>query len=71
MPMKRARRLTTGLLGLAMLACLIGCQNGTVIENCTGWHAIYPSKDDRLTPLTARAILAHDEYGARACGWKP
>ena len=43
----------------------------TVTDYCTPWHPIFVSKKDVLTDATARAILAHDQTGAKLCGWKP
>lgn len=40
-------------------------------DYCTPWSPIYVSKQDVLTDPTAKAILRHDEIGARLCGWKP
>lgn len=57
--MTRAVRTSCGIVGLAI--SLAGCAGGT----CTGWNAIYVSKDDKLTPGTASQILKHDEYGAK------
>jgi hypothetical protein len=36
-----------------------GCGGGV----CTGWSAIYVSKDDKLSEGTSREILAHNNYG--------
>jgi kynureninase len=37
---------------------------------CLAFKPIYVSKSDVLTDGTARAILAHNETGAKKCGWK-
>ena len=61
------------LIGALTLACG-GCaapQTRTVTDYCTPWRPIYISKQDVLTDPTARAILQHDETGAKLCGWKP
>lgn len=60
------------LLMLALVCA--GCaapQVRTVTDYCTPWRAIYSSQQDVLTDVTARAILAHDQTGAKLCGWKP
>lgn len=60
------------LIPLMMLP-LTGCETsgrGTSQSFCTAGHPIYLSKDDKLTKATERAILAHDEIGAKLCGWK-
>ncbi|QOZ25266.1 hypothetical protein XH93_17980 [Bradyrhizobium sp. CCBAU 51753] len=54
-------RLRTGFAIAGLAISLSGC-GGSV---CTGWSAIYVSKDDRLTPGTSKAILGHNEYGER------
>lgn len=38
---------------------------------CAAFAPIYVGKDDVLTDQTAKAILAHDQTGAKLCGWKP
>lgn len=38
---------------------------------CGPWKPIYVSSDDVLTDSTAKAVLQHDETGAKLCGWKP
>ena len=37
---------------------------------CAAWRPIYVSQADVLTPETARQVLAHNEAGARVCGWR-
>lgn len=41
-------------------------------SNCDGWAPIFPTTHDWqvMSAGTVKAILAHDEYGARVCGWK-
>jgi hypothetical protein len=51
---------------------LSGCATaGRVTDACGPWRPIYVSKADVLTDGTARAILAHNETGAKLCGWTP
>lgn len=57
---------------LILLPLLASCKAGpeTKIDVCTGWEAIYPSKQDVLTDGTAKQILAHDEHGVKQGCWK-
>lgn len=58
----------------ALIASLIsGCASEPVIQGdfCDHARAIFPSRDDVLTPETKRQILFHDELGAALCGWTP
>lgn len=74
-----------GLIGSALLA-LAGCQTcpkgetpapqvetrTRVVDTACSWvKPIYLDKTDVLSDATARAILAHDQAGAKVCGWKP
>lgn len=55
---------------LASATLLAGCATGGAgTSPCSGWRPIYVSRTDALTPDTARQILAHNETGARLCGW--
>jgi hypothetical protein len=68
---KAAPRLMQALLGSLMLMSIASCRSGTATGNdCAGWEPIYPSRDDRLTAETARAILEHDRHGEERCGWR-
>ena len=43
-----------------------------VVDTACDWTApIYVSKTGVISDATARAILAHNEAGAKNCGWKP
>lgn len=56
---------------MSILASLGGC--ATAAGNgdfCSVASPIRPSVQDVLTDGTARQILAHDETGAKLCGWK-
>lgn len=57
------------MLILAMFAAAStgGCATS---DPCAGWRAIRPARADVLTDGTARQILAHNETGARVCGWR-
>ena len=59
------------MMMLAWLAVsLAGC--GIKIGVDCDWAApIRPSRADHLTSDTRRQILAHNETGAKLCGWQP
>lgn len=43
-----------------------------VVDTSCDWvKPIYLDKTDVLSDATARAILAHDQAGAKNCNWKP
>lgn len=43
-----------------------------VIDTACNWtRPIYLDKSDVLSDATARAVLAHNQAGAKECGWKP
>ncbi|USS42739.1 hypothetical protein NFI99_11195 [Burkholderia glumae] len=43
-----------------------------VIDTACNWtKPIYLDKADVLSDATARAVLAHNQAGAKECGWKP
>ncbi len=57
-------------IGVATLAAGCASNPGTA---CDGWRPIRPLEDDLATmsdPLIAQ-VLAHNEHGAKVCGWKP
>jgi hypothetical protein len=55
---------------LACLTLLASCASGGAgIDPCGPWRPILVSRSDALTEGTARQILAHNEAGARLCGW--
>ena len=58
-----------GLLGLLIL--LPSCSGGGGGSFCLTARPIYVSGADRISIETARLILAHNETGARLCGWEP
>lgn len=62
--MRRMLLLATPIL---LSACARG---GAVTEMCAPWRPVLVSRDDVLTRPTAEALLAHNETGARLCGWK-
>ncbi|WP_230972975.1 hypothetical protein [Burkholderia vietnamiensis] len=43
-----------------------------VVDTACDWtRPIYVSKTDELSDATAKQILAHNQTGAKNCGWKP
>ncbi len=43
-----------------------------VVDTSCDWvKPIYLDKTDVLSNATAKAILAHDQAGAKNCNWKP
>lgn len=54
---------------LIVAVMLVGCTS-TTGDFCIVSSPIRPSAQDTLTDGTARQILAHNEYGARACSWR-
>lgn len=42
-----------------------------VDTSCDWTKPIYLDKTDVLSDATAKAILAYDQAGAKACNWKP
>lgn len=60
------------MLPLILLLASCATLDGRAIEpdRCAGWVPIIVSSRDVLTDGTARAILAHDEFGARMGCWK-
>jgi hypothetical protein len=71
-------------LALSALALLAGCaascppaapevvtKTRIVDTSCDWVKPIYLDKSDVLSDATAKAILAHDQAGAKACNWKP
>ena len=57
------------LLSIAVSAA--GCATDPRLKGDCDWvQPIRPSKADVLTHQTKEQILAHNESGARVCGWK-
>jgi hypothetical protein len=59
-------------MSLACLTLLVSCATtGPATDGfCLEAKPIYVSKADVLTAETARQILAHNQFGAKKCGWK-
>ncbi|KAF1062770.1 hypothetical protein [Burkholderia gladioli] len=71
---------TIGLVGSLLLAgCPAPVQQPLQVETrtkvidtaCNWTKPIYLDKSDVLSDTTARAVLAHNQAGAKECGWKP
>ena len=63
-------RLTATLLLIAVSTA--GCATDPRLKSDCDWaQPIRPSRHDVLTRQTREQILAHNEVGARICGWKP
>ena len=63
-------RLTAMLLLIAVSTA--GCATDPRLKSDCDWaQPIRPSGHDVLTRQTREQILAHNEVGARICGWKP
>ena len=59
------------LIPLLLLAsCATPASRVIKPDPCAGWSPIYVSKQDVLTDLTAKAVLAHDLHGVQAGCWK-
>lgn len=69
--MKSLRCLTLMLISGFLIGCATKYEPAPAPAFCTIGRAIYPSHEDVMTPETKRQILAHDELGARLCGWGP
>ena len=55
---------------VASLVLLTGCAtDGIATSGCEWTRPILVGDADVLTDETARQILAHNETGARICGW--
>lgn len=62
-------KLTRKLMLLSIITFAAGCVQ--TADPCTWAAPIRPALADDLTTGTARQILAHNETGARVCGWTP
>lgn len=70
----RLKMLQTRPIVYLMMLSLASCvPNGSVPTNdfCSQAHAIYTNKADKISPDTAREILAYNNYGEVLCGWSP
>jgi hypothetical protein len=60
------------LLTIAATALLSGCATNSG-SPCGGWKPIRPTHAEvmAMSGGTVAQILAHNEQGAKVCGWKP
>lgn len=56
---------------LLLMLSLASCGTSGSADPCAGFKPIIVDKLDVLTRSTLEAIVAHDELGAKKCGWKP
>lgn len=56
--------------GCAILGRATEPETVTVDTSCAWARPIYVSRGDVLTDETARALLSHNEAGAKRCGWQ-
>jgi hypothetical protein len=61
---------------LAMIASIgvsiAGCATDPILRKDCDWaKPIKPSRADVLSRQTKEQIAAHNEIGARLCGWRP
>ena len=68
--MSSTRRIGCAVRLIAILIPLAGCSSHGAGPFCRIAEPITVTELDRLTPETARAILAHNEIGAELCGWR-
>lgn len=61
-------RLRTLLLLTSISASIAGCVSGNF---CDVSSAYRPAKGEVYVERNKRWIVSHDEYGEKACGWKP
>jgi hypothetical protein len=58
------------MLGVSLSVSLAGC-GMKITGECDWAEPILPSRSDVLSLETRRQIVAHNEIGARLCGWQP
>jgi hypothetical protein len=57
---------------LLIVVSTAGCVTERLARNDCDWaQPISPSRQDVLTRQTKEQIAAHNEVGARICGWRP
>jgi hypothetical protein len=56
---------------LSITVSTAGCATDSRLKSDCDWaQPIKPSRQDVLTRQTKEQILAHNESGAKICGWK-
>ena len=60
------------LIVITCLGFLASCvtPGAAIPNNCAGWKAIHPSREDVLTRGTKEQIIAHNEFGMHQGCWK-
>jgi hypothetical protein len=61
----------SALILSAGLTAGCGSDPGGLYEECDWAEPIRPSRQDDLSDATLAQIVAHNEVGARLCGWRP
>jgi len=62
----------TAAILLSIGVCVAGCATDARLKSDCDWaRPIWPSAQDALTRPTKEQILAHNEAGAKLCGWTP
>jgi hypothetical protein len=61
----------TALILSAGLTAGCAIDPGGLYEECDWAAPIQPSRQDVLSDATLTQIVAHNEVGARLCGWRP
>ena len=57
---------------LLIAVSIAGCVTDPRLKSDCDWaQPIRPSRQDVLTRQTKEQIAAHNEAGARICGWRP
>lgn len=59
---------------MALALLVSGCTHGRATDTgCAAFRTIYltSAEIDMLTDESAAQVLAHNETGARLCGWRP
>ena len=61
----------TAAIVLSIAVSTAGCATDPRLKSECDWaQPIMPSRADVLTRQTKQQILAHNEAGAKICGWK-
>lgn len=71
------KQIACQLAALSLSCAVIGCaiptksdpDNAVQPDFCATAQAIYISKDDVISDMTARGILKHNLTGRKLCGW--
>ncbi len=61
----------TALILTAVLSAGCGIDSRDLRDDCDWAEPIRPLRADALTDETLKQIVAHNEIGARLCGWQP